>query len=237
MFYYPHVNEVAMRYNITGELLQFANIEMEPNEDIFAVSGSMAYMTGNVTMDSKLEGGILKSIKRAVGGGASFMVRFKAHGSPGIVGIGSSIPGKIVEIDVGESQWIIQKSAYLGSESTVEMDTVYQKKFPSSVFGDDGLVLQKVSGKGMMFLSSCGDFYSMDLKQGQQYKVSTPRAMAWERSVNYEISSIGSVKATMFGSEGLLVTTLTGPGRIIIQSMSPGELALSLSHIAQDASR
>lgn len=217
-----------MRYTITGDNLQFVNVEIGADEELRSCAGAMAYMTGNVTMEAKMEGGLMKGLKRAIGGSSLFLVKYQAHGGTGVVGLGGGVPGKILDVDVGKGTWIAQRSAYLGSEPTVNLDIAMQKKLGSIFFGGEGLVLQKLSGTGMAFISACGDFNVVDLKAGEQYKVSTANAVAWEESVSYDITAAGGVKTALFGGEGLFVTTLTGPGKIVIQSMSLGELAASL---------
>ena len=96
------------------------------------------------------------------------------------------------------------------------------------LFGGEGLVLQKLSGTGIAFVAACGDFNVVELREGEKYKVSTANAVAWQESVKYDIESAGGIKTALFGGEGLFVTTLTGPGKIIIQSMTLPALAASL---------
>jgi len=217
-----------MRYTITGDNLQFVNLQLEENEDFQAIAGGMRYMTGNMVMEAQLQGGILKGIGRSLSGASMFLVQFKSMGGTGIVGLGGSVPGKIIDLDIGEGKWIVQKQGYLGSQPTVELKMIFQKKLSSVFFGGEGLILQELSGSGTAFVAASGDFNIVDLKPGEQYKVSTANAVAWQDSVSYDITAAGGVKTALFGGEGLFVTTLTGPGKIIIQSMTLGDLAGSL---------
>ncbi|MDR3206446.1 MAG: TIGR00266 family protein [Candidatus Methanoplasma sp.] len=206
-----------MRYTITGDSLQFVNVQLDDNEEFQSVAGGMVYMTGNMAMDAKPKGGLLKGFGRSA---ASVpLVRFRPQGGPGIVGLGGSAPGKIADLDIGKGRWIVQKAGYLGSQTTVELRTEFQKKLNES-FGREGLILQELSGSGMAFLAACGDFNTVDLKPGESYKVSTANALAWQGTVKYDVSSAGGAKAALFGGEGPFVTTLTGPGKIMIQSMA-----------------
>ncbi|MDR3282965.1 MAG: TIGR00266 family protein [Candidatus Methanoplasma sp.] len=217
-----------MRYTITGDNLQFVNVQLDEGEELQSVAGGMVYMTGNVTMEAKLKGGLLKGIGRSLSGASMFLVRYGSHGGSGIVGLGGSAPGKIVDLDIGKGRWIVQKTGYLGSQTTVELSVVFQKKLGNVLFGGEGLILQELSGSGMAFVASCGDFNIIDLKPGEAYKVSTANAVAWQDTVKYGISSVGGIKTALFGGEGLFVTTLVGPGKIIIQSMTLPQLAGSL---------
>jgi len=217
-----------MRYTITGDNLQFVNVQLDPNETLQAVAGAMAYMTGNMVMEAKMQGGLLKGIGRSISGASLFLVEFKSKGGTGIVGLGGSVPGKIVDLDIGKGKWIVQKTGYLGSQPTVELSLAFQKRLGSVLFGGEGLILQQLSGTGIAFVAACGDFNIVDLKPGEQYKVATAKAVAWQDTVKYDIAAAGGIKTAMFGGEGLFVTTLTGPGKIIIQSMTLSELALAL---------
>jgi len=217
-----------MRYTITGDNLQFVNVQLDQNEKLQAVAGAMAYMTGNMVMEAKMQGGLLKGIGRSISGASLFLVEFSSKGGTGIVGLGGSVPGKIVDLDIGKGKWIVQKTGYLGSQPTVELSLAFQKKLGSVLFGGEGLILQQLSGTGIAFVAACGDFNIVDLKPGEQYKVATAKAVAWQDSVKYDIAAAGGIKTAMFGGEGLFVTTLTGPGKIIIQSMTLSELALAL---------
>ena len=217
-----------MKYTITGANLQFANIELESGEEFFSQAGAMKYMTGNMTMEAKAKGGIGKSIGRLFTGESLFLVRYKANGGKGIVGIGGSVPGKILDLNISKGTWIAQKTAYLGGEEGVNLEVTFQKKLGAVLFGGEGFILQKISGRGMAFLEACGDLILVDLAPGQMYKVSTSNAVAWQESVKYDITAAGGIKTALFGGEGLFVTTLTGPGKIVIQSMTLSELAGSL---------
>lgn len=217
-----------MKYTITGDNLQFVNVELSPNEEFHSVAGAMAYMTGNMRMESCMEGGLMAGLKRSFSGSSLFLLKYIPQGGTGIVGLGGKVPGKILDIDVGNGAWIAQKTAYLGSETTVNLDIAFQKKLSSALFGGEGYILQKISGRGMAFLAACGDLNVVELKPGEQYKVSTSNAVAWEDTVQYDITAVGGIKTAMFSGEGLFVTTLTGPGKVVIQSMTLSQLASAL---------
>ena len=217
-----------MKYTITGDNLQFVNIELQPGEEFNSVAGAMAYMSGNVRMESKMEGGLMAGLKRSLSGASLFLLKYTPQGGVGTIGLAGKAPGKVLDLDIGQGSWIVQKTGYLGSETTVKLDMALQKRMGSMLFGGEGLILQRLSGSGRAFVHACGDLNVVDLAPGQQYKVSTANAVAWEESVAYDISAVGGIKTALFSGEGLFVTTLTGPGRIVIQSMTLGDLAESL---------
>ncbi len=193
-----------MKYTISGDNLQFVNIEFMPGEMIYSEAGSMVYMSGNVRMETKATGGVLSGLKRAMAGESFFVTNFYADGGPGLVGFAGNVPGKVMAIDLrGGKQWVLQKTAFLAAEASVALDIAFQRKFGAALFGGEGLILQKVYGEGTVFISGAGDFIEYNLLPGQSLKVSTANVAAWEASVSYDIQSLG-VKTALFGGEGLL---------------------------------
>lgn len=216
-----------MKYTITGSNLQMVNCEIQPGETLQSTAGSMVSMSGNVSITSKMDGGFFSGIKRSLTGSSFMLAKYTAEGGPGIVSLAGKAPGKIYDTDIGEKTWICQKTAYLGGDEGVSVDIAFQKKLGSMFFGGEGLILQKLSGKGKAFMHACGDLNIFDLAPGQILKVSTSNAVAWEDTVKYDIASLG-IKNALFSGEGLFITTLTGPGKVIIQSMTLYDLAMSL---------
>ena len=218
-----------MKYTITGDNLQFVNVSLDAGEEMKANAGAMRYMTGNINMDAKMEGGFMSGLKRSFSGQSFFMVKFRAEGGNGTLGLGGACPGKIMDIDVGKGAWMVQKTGFLASQPGVNLDIAFQKKLGSMLFGGEGLIIQKMSGNGIAFIAACGDFNVIDLKPGEVYKISTGNVVAWQDTVKFDITSVGSLKTSFFGGEGFFMTTLTGPGKIVIQSLTLGDLANALA--------
>jgi len=219
-----------MKYTITGDNLQFANVEISPGETVYAEAGTMAYMTGNVSMMARARGGILKGFKRAVSGETFFVTEFTTAGGPGVIGFSGDAPGKIMAIDLrGGRQFLLQKSCFLVAEAAVDLDIAFQKKLGAILFGGEGLIIQKASGDGTIFINACGDLIDRTLGPGEMMRVSTAHAVGWEPSVAYDIAAVPGIKTALFGGEGLFVTTLRGPGRVILQSMTLQQLANALN--------
>jgi uncharacterized protein (AIM24 family) len=175
-----------------------------------------------------MEGGLLKGLSRAITGASMFLLRYRTLGGSGIVGFGGSVPGKIADLDVSKGDWIVQKTGYLASQPSVTISMELQKKVGNILFGGEGLILQRLSGPGIAFIAACGDFNIIDLKPGEVYKVSTANAVGWQSTVRMDITAAGGLKTALFGGEGLFVTTFTGPGKVILQSMTMADLAASL---------
>lgn len=211
-----------------GNNLQIVEIELEPGENVYSESGTMKYMSESVVMDTNTRGGLLKGLKRSFSGDTLFITNFKSENKKGIVAFGGTFPGKIIPLDMQGRSYICQGSSFLCAQDGVDVDLSIQKKLGSAVFGGEGFLLQKISGNGTAFIAACGDVAEFDLQPGQILKVSTSNAVLWEESVQYEIQRVKGVKNMLFSGEGLFITILHGPGKVIVQSMTPRDLAFAI---------
>ena len=219
-----------MKHKIIGTVMQHLIIELEPEELVWAETGKFLFSTGNIRMDTKMKGGFWKSIKRKLSGESFFMAKFIAEEGPGTVGFAPSVPGTIMAKTLGEGEYILaEKDAYLCSEESVTLEMAFQKKFGASLFGGEGFVLQKITGPGIFFIAVAGELIEMDLKPGEVLKVDTGSVVMWDNSIEYSIQRVKGVKNIFFGGEGLFLVKLTGPGKVILQSMSLIDLAKSVA--------
>ncbi len=227
-----------MKYKTFGKNLQVVALQLSAGEEVYGEAGAMVYMTGNMNMETKARGGIMKGLKRKLSGETFFMTEFTPAGGTGIVAFGGNCPGTIKALKLdGNKQYMVQKEGFLCAESSIDLDIGFQKKFGGAFFGGHGLILQKMSGKGNIFIHAAGDFIEKDLKQGEVLKVSTGHSLAWEDSVDFDIERSGKVKSMLFSGEGMFVTTLRGPGKVWLQSMTLEQLASGLKpHLPKQSS-
>ena len=218
-----------MEYEITGDNLQLVTLHVQGGETVYAEAGAMNHMSSNMDMQAKAKGGLMKGLKRMVSGESFFITEFTPQGD-GFVAFGGNVPGKIEAIQISpDNEFMAQRDAFLCSENGVDMDIAFTKKLGAGLFGGEGFILQKYSGQGTVFIHACGDFIVKDLQPGETLKVDTGSLVGFESSVQYDITRAGGIKTSLFGGEGLFLTTLTGPGRVIIQSLSIANLAAALA--------
>ena len=135
-----------MKYTISGDNLQFVNIEFQPGEMIYSEAGSMVYMSGNVRLETRASGGLWKGVKRMAMGESFFITNFYADGGTALVGFAGEAPGKIMAIDLrGGKNWIVQKTGFICAEQAVDLDIAFQKKLGAALFGGEGLDLAKLA--------------------------------------------------------------------------------------------
>ena len=165
-------------------------------------------------------------IKFDAAGESLFMATYKAEQPGSTIAFASTAPGQILPIDAGVNGGLIcQKGAFLCAQDTVNLNITFTKKFSSGLFGGEGFILQDISGSGLAFLEIDGDMTEKNLAVGEVIKVDTGNVVAFEKTVRYEIETVKGLGNIFFGGEGLFLTKLTGPGRVILQTQNIADFA------------
>jgi uncharacterized protein (TIGR00266 family) len=226
-------------FRILGSEMQFVEVELDPGESAVAEAGSMMYMTPGINMEtifgdgssggrSGVMGALLGAGKRLITGESLFMTVFtNAAGGKQQVSFAAPYPGKILAMDLKQlgGQLICQKDAFLCAAKGVAIGIAFQRRIGVGLFGGEGFIMQRLEGDGLCFVHAGGTLHAIDLAAGQTLRVDTGCLVALQPSVGYEIQFVGKVKTALFGGEGLFFTTLTGPGRVWLQSLPFSRLA------------
>ena len=219
-----------MKYKLQGTTIQLLNMSIQEGETIIAESGSLVYMTDNIKMETKARGGLFASTKRMFMGESFFLVQYNCIGGTGVVSFGSELPGKIIPLNLKTGQEIIaQKDAFLCSEDSIKFDATFAKKIGAGFLGGEGLILMKINGSGNVFFNVGGEVTELNLKKGQKIRVDTTNIAMFDSTVDYSVERVKGIKNMIFGGEGLFLATLTGPGRIWLQSLPIKEFAGKIS--------
>ena len=209
-----------MEYRIEGAPLPVAICRLDAGETMITERGSMSWMSPNMRMETTSNGGLGKALGRMFAGEAMFQNRYTAQGGPGLIAFASSFPGDIRAFEIGPGrELIVQKSGFLASEAGVELSVFFQKKLGAGLFGGEGFIMQRLSGRGVAFAEFDGHVVEYDLTPGQSMVVDTGYLAAMDASCSMEIQSVPGVKDMVFGGEGVFNTVVTGPGRIYLQTM------------------
>ncbi|MBQ3394478.1 MAG: TIGR00266 family protein [Oscillospiraceae bacterium] len=217
-----------MEYNIIGGSFPVVICNLENGESMITESGSMVWMSPNMHMETK-GGGLGKMFSKALSGESMFQNIYTAMGD-GMIAFGSSFPGKILAVEVDPSMdMIFQKSAFLASQSSVSLSIHFNRKLGVGLFGGEGFIMQRLSGDGVAFIEVDGDIVEYELAAGQKLVVDTGNVLGFESSVKMDIQQVPGLKNKLLGGEGLFNTLLTGPGRVLLQTMPISNLASALS--------
>lgn len=219
-----------MEYQIEGAPLPVVICQLEAGETMLTERGSMSWMTPNMKMETSTNGGLGKAFGRMLSGDSIFQNRYTAQGGQGLIAFASSFPGSIRAFDIGPGrELVVQKSGFLASEAGVQLSVFFQKKLGSGFFGGEGFIMQKLSGRGTAFLEVDGYAVEYELRAGQQMVVDTGNLAMMDAACSIEIQSVKGVKNALFGGEGLFNTVVTGPGRIVLQTMPVSGVAAALA--------
>ncbi len=222
------------KYDILGGNLPVVVCELATGESMITESGSMSWMSPNMKMETVSRGGVKKIFGRLVSGESMFQNRFTAEETDGMVAFASSFPGEIKALDIrpGKSM-IVQKSAFLASEESVELSMHFQKKLGKGMFGGEGFVMQKLSGNGTAFIEIDGSAMEYNLNAGQKLLVSTGYLAAMEESCTMDVEAVKGAKNMLLGGEGVFNTVVRGPGKLILQTMPISKVAELLVPFSQ----
>ena len=208
-----------MKYKIYGEPMPVVVCEMDQGESILCESGAMSWMSPNMQMQTS-GGGAGKMFGRLFSGESMFQNRYTAQNGAGLIAFASKFPGAIRAVEITpDAPVICQKGAFLASTVGVQMNVAFQQKFSTGFFGGEGFIMQKLSGSGIAFVEIDGSTMEYDLKAGQQMLIDTGYLAMMDATVKMEIQRVKGVKNALFGGEGLFNTMVTGPGRVVIQTM------------------
>ena len=217
-----------MRYEIKGGSFPVVVCELENGEQMITERGSMVWMSPNIDMETH-GGGLGRMFAKAFSGESMFQNVYTSRGH-GMIAFGSSFPGQIKAVEIGPGREIIlQKSAFLASESGVELSIYFKKKLGVGLFGGEGFIMQRISGYGMAFIEIDGYCKEYTLMPGESIVVDTGYLAAMSESCTMDIQMLQGAKNIFFGGEGLFHTVITGPGKVYIQSMPINQIANRLA--------
>lgn len=218
-----------MEYEIKGSVMQSLELRLKSGEAIYTESGGMAWMTDGVEMETSGKGGIGSMLGRALSGESLFLTTYKATADGVMVVFTPEAPGKVIALplDAGNSM-IAQKDAFMCAEDSVKLEMHFRKKLGAGLFGGEGFVLQKLTGPGMAFVEIGGEVVDYTLKPGQRLKIDPGHIAMYEPSVQYDITTVKGIKNIFLSGEGLFLATLTGPGKVWLQTLPLSNLAMKL---------
>ncbi|MGB1251062.1 MAG: TIGR00266 family protein [Candidatus Promineifilaceae bacterium] len=217
-------------YKLYGEDLQFVEIELDPQETVIAEAGTMMYMESGIDFTARMgdgsnTGGLFSKLmgagKRVLTGESLFLTHFtnQEHGKKKVA-FAAPYPGTIMAIDLDQvnGTLICQRDSFLAAAYGTKVSIAFSKRLGAGMFGGEGFILQKLEGDGMAFIHAGGTMVERQLNN-ETIKVDTGCIVAFESGIDYDIQRAGNMRSMLFGGEGLFLATLSGTGRVWIQSL------------------
>lgn len=219
-----------MNYTIKGDSLPVVICNVEAGETLITEGGAMSWMTPNMKMETTSGGGFGKMLGRMFSGENLFLNKYTAQGGMGQIAFASSFPGSIRAVEIAPGKDVIaQKRSFLASTDGVELSVHFQKKLGSGFFGGEGFVMQRLSGHGTAFIEIDGSAIEYELAAGQQIIVDTGFLAMMGSTCSMDVVPVGGgAKNMFFGGEGFFNTVITGPGRVILQTMPAYSIAKAI---------
>src|SRR5260370_1465805 len=218
----PINSGLFMNYRIIGTTLPVLELQLNPDESVFAVSGELSWMNSAITMNTTTQfgggGGLFGALKRMAGGGSLFMTDYSGEGGEGLFAFSTCGPGSILFLEIIPTQnYLIHRHGFLCATHGVELNVGFQQSLGAGIFGGDGFLLQKVSGTGHAWIELDGEVVTYDLKPGETLRVHPGHVGMFQESVNFQITRVPCIKNMPCGGDGIFLATLNVPGRVCMQ--------------------
>jgi uncharacterized protein (TIGR00266 family) len=210
---------------IRGTTMPVLEVQLTPGESVVAESGQLGWFDDGIELETTTAAagadGILDAAVRTFGGGTFFMTRYASVSKPGVVAFPARLPGKIVQVPLGEGRsYLIQRHGFLAGLEGCELSTAFHPGHVGSAIGGFGFLLQKLEGTGHAWLELSGELSEYDLQPGRTLRVHPAHVGLVESTVEYELTTVPGLKNKLFGGDGLFLLRLTGPGKVWLQSLS-----------------
>lgn len=229
-------------YKIIGEDIQIVEIELDPNETVIAEAGAMLFMEDGIQFETKMGDGsqpetgflgkLMQAGSRMLTGESLFMTHFTNRGNiKRKLAFSAPYPGTIIPVDLAKiagNTLIVQKDGFLCAALGTQISIQFNQKLGTGFFGGEGFILQKVQGDGMLFVHAGGVIIQRELNN-ETLRIDTGCIVAYEPQLRYEVQRSGGLKSMVFGGEGIFLATLSGTGKVWIQSMPISKLIQELS--------
>lgn len=245
---HPAKQSHEVDYEIFGDDMQIVEVELDPGETVVAEAGAMNYLEPDIVFEAKMGDGstpnegvmgkLLAVGKRALTGESIFMTHFTHTGTSGKrrASFAAPFPGKIIPVDLSEigGEITCQKDSFLCAAKGTQITIAFNKRLGTGFFGGEGFILQKLRGDGNAFLHAGGTIIERELK-GETLRVDTGCLVAFSPGIDYNIERAGNLKSMFFGGEGLFLASLSGHGRVWLQSLPFSRLADRILRFAPSA--
>lgn len=193
-------------------------IILKPGESIIAEPSAFCYGDGFIEAKTTT-GGLMSAVKKLVTKEKLFQVQWMNNGSKsGRIALASPFESTIEEVEISPDYSLIaQRGAWLASDPSVKLDVTMNLGL-SGFLGGEGIIFQKFTGNGRVFITAGGDLKAINLQQGDSLNVDTGCIVGFAESVKYEVKMAGGIFTSIFGGEGLVLARLRGPGVVILQT-------------------
>ena len=219
-----------MQHKIIGTTMPVLEMSLDPGDRVIAEAGELSWLTSTIGLHTSTSAGANKgffgAIKRAVGGGTLFMTEYTAAGGPGLLSFAAKLPGQIMVMDIAPgSGYLVHRHGFMCATPGVQFSMGFQQKLGTGLLGGTGFRMQRLTGQGKAWVELSGEVVPYDLQPGNTLRVHPGHVGMYQESVQFSITTVPGIKNAFFGGDGIFLASLTGPGRVWLQSMTMQHLA------------
>ncbi len=208
-----------MHYEIHGDLAQYVKLTLAVGQTCWAAKGGIMSYADGVEWALRIPGGVAGAARRLLAGEGVGLAYLQAPAGSAEAALASNQPGKIFSWDLADGPVLTTRGSFLAAWGEVDITVTVARRAGAAMFGGAGLFLQRVSGEGTVLVHAAGDLDDRRLAAGESLTVSTGHLAAFGATVDYDIRYVGGLRKVLFGGEGLFMTRLTGPGRVLLQTL------------------
>jgi uncharacterized protein (AIM24 family) len=204
-----------MKEQLLGATLPVLSISLEAGESVVAEAGEFSWMTDSIQMST---------------GSSLFLSTYTATDSPGTIAFASKLPGSILGVEIGSgAEYLVHRHGFLAGTSGIQIAAGFQQPFSAGIFAGEGLVLQRVGGRGRAWIELAGEVVSCNLAPGESLRAHPGHVGMFTASVSFQVMRVPGIANRYFGGDAHHFAVLSGPGSVWLQSMPMPVLAAALA--------
>jgi len=225
-----------LEHRIIGTTMPVLELMLQPGEQVFAESGELAWISWAIQLQTGTavggqQGGFMATLGRALAGATIFMTEYTAAGGVGMASFCAKLPGQILPLEIHPGRgYMVHRHGFMCANRGVQLGVGFQQRLGAGIFGGTGLRMQRLTGQGMAFVEMHGEVVQYELQAGNTLRIHPGHVAMFEEGVDFNVTTMPGIRNALFGGDGLFLATLTGPGRVWLQSMSLPHLAHAIAH-------
>jgi len=154
------------------------------------------------------------------------MTEYTSVGGPGLAVFTTKLPGQVVPLQLdGSRSYLVHRHGFLAAQMGVQFQVGFQQSLGAGIFGGTGFRMQRISGQGMAWVELNGEVVTYDLQAGNTLRIHPGHVGMFEEGMPFNVTTVPGIRNALFGGDGLFLATITGPGRVWLQSMTMSRLA------------
>jgi len=208
-----------VKHEINGEFAQFVRLTFAHGDACWAGRGAIMSYADGIDWRLRVPGGVAGAARRMLSGEGMGLAYLSARRAGATASLASNQPGRIFSWNLDDGPVITTRGSFLAAWGQVDITVTIARRAGAALFGGAGLFLQQVSGRGTALIHGSGDLDDRQLAAGESLTVSSGNLAAFTDTIDYDIRYVGGARKALFGGEGLFMTRLTGPGRVLVQSL------------------